>query len=116
MKKLYQLKKDLPTFRAGDKFELREDGCLYLVESQNKNHRAKEVMAYHRKTLEKFPQILEERFGQIHEEEPRIYRVSLIIEPKEQGEVLNLVNRILNFDNNAMKLESVEEVTERIPF
>jgi len=62
--KHYMLKKDLPTFAAGDEFELRADGCLYLYrhrygyrDDDNDN-----VMAYSRRTLERFPGILEDWF------------------------------------------------------
>lgn len=67
--KKYKLLKDLPTFRADDQFELRDDGCLYWVRGWRNpdevKHWSKEVMAYHRKTLERFPNILEDWFEEI---------------------------------------------------
>lgn len=63
MNKFYKLKKDLPTFTAGDIFELRADGCLWQVERyEGENHWKDEVMAYHRRTLEHFPNILRDWF------------------------------------------------------
>lgn len=68
--KRYKLLKDLPTFDAGDIFELRGDGCLYWVRSEKKAleypaHWRPEVMAYHYKTLERFPNILKDWFKEI---------------------------------------------------
>lgn len=67
--KKYKLLKDLPTFRAGDQFELRDDGCLYWVRGWRNpdevKHWSKEVMAYHRKTLERFPNILKDWFEEV---------------------------------------------------
>lgn len=70
--KKYKLLKDLPTFDAGDIFELRDDGCLYWDASTQSHikpchgkHWQPEVMAYHRKTLERFPNILRDWFEEI---------------------------------------------------
>lgn len=57
--KYYKLLKDLPAFKAGDIFVLKKDG-LYLERSR--------VMAYHKQTLKKFPNILTDWFV-IEEEE-----------------------------------------------
>ena len=57
--KRYKLKKDLPTFKAGDEFYLDSNNNLY--------HNWSEVMAYNHKTLEKFPSILKDWFEEIHE-------------------------------------------------
>ena len=57
--KRYKLKKDLPTFKAGDEFYLDSNNNLY--------HNWSEVMAYNHKTLEKFPNILKDWFEEIHE-------------------------------------------------
>ena len=57
--KRYKLKKDLPTFKAGDKFYLDHNNDLYLSGSN--------IMAYHHTTLEKFPNILTDWFEEISE-------------------------------------------------
>ena len=56
--KYYKLKKDLPTFKAGDEFYLDNDGNLRLKENGN-------IMAYHHSTLENFPNVLEDWFEEI---------------------------------------------------
>lgn len=69
--KRYKLKKDLPTFRAGDLFELRDDGCLYWVRGWRNPDEVKycdkEVIAYHKNTLKFFPNILTDWFEEIKE-------------------------------------------------
>lgn len=66
MVKRYRLLKDLPTFNAGDEFELRDDGCLYLAKdtSEFSWHWKDNVMAYHKNTLARFP-VLEDWFEEI---------------------------------------------------
>lgn len=65
---IYRLKRDLPTFMMGDLFELKADGCLYwlgggvLQPGWGSGHWKHNVMAYHKKTLAAFPNILEEWF------------------------------------------------------
>lgn len=70
--KRYRLLKDLPTFRAGDEFELRDDGCLYLAKDTSESgwHWKDDVMAYHKNTLARFP-VLEDWFEEI--EGPKEY-------------------------------------------
>ena len=63
--KQYRLLEDLPTFKAGDIFEIRDDGCLWLVDTSKEGHWKKNVMAYHKYTLEAFPNILEDWFEEI---------------------------------------------------
>lgn len=69
--KRYKLLKDLPTFRAGDLFELRDDGCLYWVRGWRNpdevKYYDKEVIAYHKNTLKFFPNILTDWFNEIEE-------------------------------------------------
>lgn len=61
--KLYRLKFDLPTFKKGDTFEIGADGCLYLYNNVDfEPHWKRPLMAYHKKTLENFPNILEDWF------------------------------------------------------
>lgn len=76
--KRYKLLKDLPTFNAGDEFVLRDNGCLYLNKVDavtgyltGVGHWKNDVMAYHKRTLEQFPNILEDWFEEI--EEPKEY-------------------------------------------
>lgn len=65
--KRYQLVKDLPTFKAGEIFELWDS-----IETQGLYRESDGVMAYHQKTLDKFPNILEEWFEEIKPAEPLI--------------------------------------------
>ena len=58
--KRYRLKKDLPTFKAGETFELWDS-----IETQGLCRESDGVMAYHQKTLEKFPNILTDWFEEI---------------------------------------------------
>ena len=57
--KRYKLKKDLPTFKAGDEFYLDSNNDLRLKGS--------DIMAYNHKTLEKFPNIIKNWFEEIPE-------------------------------------------------
>lgn len=76
--KTYRLKKDLPTFNAGDRFVLKDDGCLYLVDNEDgryagmaaRGHWKKPVMAYHRTTLERFPNVLKDWFKEVADTVP----------------------------------------------
>lgn len=67
--KKYKLLKELPTFKAGEVFRLK-DGNLYYYPAENGTenaHWADNIIAYHHKTLEKFPNILEEWFEEVEE-------------------------------------------------
>lgn len=56
--KYYKLLKDLPTFKAGDLFFINpEQGCLVQKDSL--------ILAYAKKTLEKFPNILTDWFEEV---------------------------------------------------
>lgn len=73
--KKYRLLKDLPTFKAGEIFKLK-GGNLYYYPAENgteNTHWSDKIMAYHHKTLEKFPNILDEWFEEV--EEPKDYWV-----------------------------------------
>lgn len=59
--KKYVLKRDLPTFKAGDIFIISPDGSLW--HSTGGEH--VDIMAYHRRTLEEFPEMLTEWFTEI---------------------------------------------------
>ena len=60
--KKYMLKRDLPTFKVGRIFLLSDlDGCLrYSTDGEHAD-----IMAYHRRTLEAFPEMLTEWFTEI---------------------------------------------------
>lgn len=60
--KRYKLVKDLPTFKAGDKFHLSINGNLVHDESGE--------VAYMKHTLKKFPNILEDWFEEIEDAGP----------------------------------------------
>jgi hypothetical protein len=61
--KYYQLKKDLPTFKAGEVFELGEGGSLFRVDHTGRGEGR--VMAYAASTLAKFPNILKDWFREV---------------------------------------------------
>ena len=61
--KRYKLKKDLPTFKAGDEFYLDSNNDLRIKGS--------DIMAYNYKTLERFPNILKDWFEEVKEESKR---------------------------------------------
>ena len=67
--KYYKLKKDLPTFKAGEKFRL-EDGSLYYYKSDNNEDAGliKLWLTTIHNTLDKFPNILKDWFEEIEEE------------------------------------------------
>lgn len=65
--KRYRLKKDLPTFKAGEVFVLWDS-----IEGPGLFRESDGIMAYHRKTLDKFPNILEGWFEEIKPTEPLI--------------------------------------------
>lgn len=97
--KLYRLKKDLPTFSAGDVFELR-NGSLYLVKDKLKEdagcgHWKQEVMAYHKHTLERFPSILIEWFEEIDTSagwRPHYREKYYAIDPYSESGMIDLVH------------------------
>lgn len=67
--KKYRLLKDLSIFKAGEIFKLK-GGNLYYYPADNGTenaHWSDKIMAYHHKTLEKFPNILEEWFEEVEE-------------------------------------------------
>lgn len=74
MSNRYKLLKDLPTFAKGDLFEIRGDGCLWWIGDSSfrcgwgEGHWRREVMAYHKNTLDRFPNILEEWFEEVEQE------------------------------------------------
>ena len=106
--KRYKLLKDLPTFNAGDEFVLKEDGCLYLNKVDavkgwltGVGHWKNDVMAYHKRTLAQFPNILEDWFEEI-EDPKEHYFIS------EYGKVFSL-NEYDGF-NNVANPEDYKEI------
>lgn len=63
--KRYKLKKDLPTFKAGDLFHKIRNGNLV--------HTSTGVLAYMHQTLEKFPNILKDWFEEIPEDPKTVW-------------------------------------------
>lgn len=65
--KYYKLLKDLPTFKAGDLFYINPDqGCLVQKDTL--------ILAYAKRTLDKFPNILTDWFEEIEESENKRWR------------------------------------------
>ena len=62
--KRYKLKRDLPTFKAGDMFHLIESGSLI--------HDGDNIVTYSWSTIDKFPNILTDWFEEIKPKEPLI--------------------------------------------
>lgn len=71
--KRYRLKKDLPTFKAGDIFRLEDSGNLVWHGSDNGESEYKSVVAYMCSTLNKFPDILTDWFEEIMEESKTVW-------------------------------------------
>ena len=63
--KQYKLKKDLPTFKAGDTFHINDKGNLV-----SDNESSKGIVAYSKSTLDKFPSILTDWFEEYEEQDP----------------------------------------------
>ena len=69
--KHYKLLKDLPTFKAGDEFELNEKGHLVFVRGTQEVEEGETLIAYTSYTLEKFPNILKDWFEEMPEQYKR---------------------------------------------
>lgn len=91
--KYYKLKKDLPTFKAGDLFILQDDGNLW----HSTGGRHVDVMAYAKKTLELFPNILKDWFEPAPE--PLI----------KDEEIISFISLLERFDRKLSKLCGEEE-------
>lgn len=61
--KRYRLKKDLPTFKTSDEFELNDNGNLYMIDP----HMTSRICAYTKDTLSKFPNVLKDWFEEIRD-------------------------------------------------
>lgn len=95
--KRYRLKKDLPTFKAGETFTLWDS-----IETQGLCRDSDDIMAYHQKTLDKFPNILTDWFEEIKPAEPLIKDEKIRKVVRDWAEA-NGVKEIIVFDhiNNA---------------
>lgn len=69
--KHYKLLKDLPTFKAGDEFELNKKGHLVFVRGTQEVEEGQTLIAYTSYTLEKFPNILKDWFEEMPEQYKR---------------------------------------------
>ena len=64
--KRYKLLKDLPTFKAGDEFNMNENCDLVHIGGADVNENS-HIVAYSGITIKKFPNILEDWFEEIRE-------------------------------------------------
>ena len=105
--KRYKLLKDLPTFKAGDKFYLDINNNLRLSES--------EIIAYSHITLEKFPNILKDWFEEIPEYKRwRAECNNLYYFINSYGEVLNSFDHREDMDNYRYKTGSYGRTKEEL--
>lgn len=98
--KKYKLLKDLPTFKAGQIFDLCNDGLWQLDDND-----ALVIMAYARATLDKFPNILGDWFEEIGKSEEA--NESKIWEPKLDRKYYNISDFgfISNSTNNGSQID-----------
>lgn len=104
--KRYKLINDLPTFKAGDTFHIEADGCLYLDDECARNdsgHWSHHVMAYHKNTLARFPNILGEWFEEIPE-------------PERMSNFDAIINDLDMFNERLRKLEARAQKVEQSEF
>ena len=131
--KKYRLLKGLPTFKAGEIFKLK-GGNLYYYPAENGTenaHWSDRIMAYNHKTLEKFPNILDEWFEEVEEpkdywvidirdgagykpylEEPSEmdFEIGNYFETKEEAELaVRKLKAWKRLKDNGLKLESAED-------
>lgn len=71
--KKYRLKKDLPTFKAGDEFFIPSSGGLWLIEDYTNDGPISKILAYTQSTLDKFPNILTDWFEEIPEQPETVW-------------------------------------------
>lgn len=81
--KRYRLIKDLPTFKAGDEFFTDEYGSLWLDQNIDGKPNTSRVMAYHGKTIDKFPNIIEEWFEEIDDNDTNILNKEPLIKDEK---------------------------------
>lgn len=105
--KRYRLKYELPTFKEGELFHTDEQGNLWLDKGQGGNHWQEEVMAYHHKTIERFPDILTDWFAEIEDKDPLAKEA--FIEYLRANPEQRLMQAVCNFAN-----EKLNQNTSRI--
>ena len=99
--KYYKLKKDLPTFKAGDLFVLKDDGNLW----HSTGGRYVDVMAYAKKTLELFPNILKDWFESASEPERDKMTKWKFFEYLQFHKDERFFQAVRNFANNYLRYE-----------
>lgn len=120
--KRYKLKKDLPTFKAGDEFIIETDGSLYYMGDDETFVATNErIKAYDKTTLEKFPNILEDWFEEVKTEpwKPKKFDSYYIVNCVSRIEEIIWVNDYADRNNlvigNCFKTkEDAEEVVEKL--
>lgn len=109
--KRYRLKRDLPTFKEGELFHTDENGNLWRDKGQKGNHWQEEVMAYHHKTIERFPNILTDWFGEYEERDP--LSKEAFIEYLRANPEQRLMQAVCNFVNQKLD-QSVTKLTAEL--
>jgi len=98
--KRYRLKYELPTFKQGELFHTDENGNLWRDKGQKGNHWQEEVMAYHHKTIERFPDILTDWFEEYEEKDPLAKEA--FIEYLRANPEQRLMQAVCNFANQKL--------------
>lgn len=98
--KRYRLKYELPTFKQGELFHTDELGNLWRDKGQKGNHWQEEVMAYHHKTIERFPGILTDWFEEYKERDPLAKEA--FIEYLRANPEQRLMQAVCNFANQKL--------------
>lgn len=98
--KRYRLKYELPTFKQGELFHTDENGNLWRDKGQKGNHWQDEVMAYHHKTIERFPDILTDWFEEYKERDPLAKEA--FIEYLRANPEQRLMQAVCNFANKKL--------------
>jgi hypothetical protein len=101
--KYYQLKNDLPTFKAGEVFELGEGGSLFRVDHTGRGEGR--VMAYHKQTLEKFPDILIDWFREVPAPERDSKTKYAFMEYLSDHKEERFFQAVRNFANDRLRYE-----------
>lgn len=109
--KRYRLKRDLPTFKEGELFHLDGAGNLIRNKGQKGNHWQDEVMAYHHKTIERFPDILTDWFEEYEERDP--LSKEAFIEYLRANPEQRLMQAVCNFVNQKLD-QSVTKLTAEL--
>lgn len=109
--KRYRLKYELPTFKQGEFFHTDEYGNLWRDKGQKGNHWQDEVMAYHHKTIERFPDILTDWFEEYEERDPLAKKA--FIEYLKANPEQRLMQAVCNFANQKLN-QNVSRLTAEL--